>query len=64
MSAVTYLDQGYGRLSVTAKTADGQEIKPDKFTQLVLTDSGEWVTSYERVQRHFPRAEFPRSICA
>jgi PA14 domain len=46
---VTYLDQGYGRLNVTGKTSDGQEIKPDKFTQVVLTDSGKWVTSYERL---------------
>jgi hypothetical protein len=46
---VTYLDQGYGRLSVEAKTSDGATVKPDKITHPVLTDSGKWVTSYERL---------------
>ena len=46
---ITYLDQGYGRLMVTGRTNDGQSIKPDKFTRVVLSDSGNWVTSYERL---------------
>ena len=46
---VTYLDQGYGRLSVHYPGADGKTAKPDKYTRVVLSDSGKWVTSYERL---------------
>lgn len=46
---ITYLDQGYGRLAVSAHTNSGPSIKPDKFTRVVLSDSGKWVTSYERL---------------
>ena len=45
---VTYLDRGYGRLVVTYKTADKQWHQPDKFTQVVLLNTGREVTSYER----------------
>jgi hypothetical protein len=46
---VTYLDRGYGRLDVTAHTADNRTIRSDKFTRVVLSDSGRWVTAYERL---------------
>src|ERR1700733_1781929 len=37
---VTYLDRGYGRLSVHYKESDGKTTKPDKYTRMVLSDSG------------------------
>jgi hypothetical protein len=46
---ITYLDRGYGRLGVTGKTADGKEVKPDKYTRINLTDSKTWVTSLQRL---------------
>ena len=46
---VTYLDRGYGRLVVTYPDRNGKRIRPDKFTRMVLSDSGKWMTSYERL---------------
>ncbi len=46
---VTYLDRGYGRLKVAYTGSDGNTKKPDKFTRVVLSDSGKWVTSYQRL---------------
>ena len=46
---VTYLDRGYGRLAVTYQGNDGKMDKPDKFTQVVLSDSGKWMTSHLRL---------------
>jgi len=46
---VTYLDRGYGRLKVAYTGNDGNVKKPDKFTRVVLSDSGKWVTSYQRL---------------
>jgi hypothetical protein len=46
---VTYLDRGYGRLNVAYLGGDGQMKKPDKFTQAVLSDSGKWMTSLQRL---------------
>jgi hypothetical protein len=46
---LNYLDKGYGRLNVTCPGLNGTVVKPDKFTRVVLTDSGKWVTSYERL---------------
>lgn len=46
---VTYLDRGYGRLAVNYRGSDGKSVKPDKFTRMVLSDSGKWVTSYMRL---------------
>lgn len=46
---VTYLDRGYGRLTVHYTSSDGKIIKPDKFTRVVLSDSGKWVTAYMRL---------------
>ncbi|HEX4140041.1 MAG TPA: PA14 domain-containing protein [Candidatus Methylacidiphilales bacterium] len=46
---VTYLDKGYGRLAVHYKGADGKNDKPDKYTRLVLSDTGKWVTAEMRL---------------
>lgn len=46
--AVTYLDQGYGRLTVTYLGLSGEEVKPDKFTSVVFMDTGKLVTAYAR----------------
>jgi hypothetical protein len=46
---VTYLDRGYGRLTVHYLGSDGKMAKPDKFTHVVLSDSGKWVTSHLRL---------------
>ena len=48
---VTYLDKGYGRLAVTYQGNDGNRASPDKFTRVVLSDSGKWVTSYQRLSK-------------
>ena len=45
---ITYLDRGYGRLGVTFKNAATQWVKPDKYTGVVLLDSGKQVTAYAR----------------
>ncbi|MEI6714668.1 MAG: PA14 domain-containing protein [Verrucomicrobiota bacterium] len=44
---ITYLDSGYGRLSVALKE-QGQWKKCDKFTNSVLARTDKWVTSYQR----------------
>ena len=46
---VTYLDRGYGRLTVHYLGSDGETTKPNKFTRIVLSDSGKWVTSHMRL---------------
>jgi len=46
---LTYLDQGYGRLTVLGSGANGKELLPDKYTRAVLTDSKLWVTSMQRL---------------
>ena len=55
---VTYLDRGYGKLSVHYKGSDGKTTKPDKYTRMVLSDSGQWVTSYERLN-NLPASDLP-----
>ncbi len=40
---VTYLDRGYGRLTVQCQGALGHIAYPDKYTRIVLEDSGNWV---------------------
>ena len=46
---VTYLDKGYGRVRVTYTGSDGAMKKPDKYTGVVLADSGKWITSHQRL---------------
>jgi hypothetical protein len=47
--AVNYFDKGYGRLGLTFKNNDSKNAKPDKYTQVVLTDSGKWATAFMRL---------------
>ncbi len=46
---VTYLDKGYGRLTVRYPGPEGKMIKPDKFTRIMLADTGKWVTAELRL---------------
>ncbi|MDR2462390.1 MAG: hypothetical protein LBD30_01245 [Verrucomicrobiales bacterium] len=46
---VTYLDKGYGRLGVQFKGGDNKLSRPDKYTNITLTDSGKWVTAFLRL---------------
>jgi hypothetical protein len=55
---VTYLDRGYGRLTVHYQDANAKTAKPDKFTSVVLSESGKWVTSLMRLS-NLPDAVVP-----
>lgn len=46
--AVSYLDQGYGRLGIQLVTPGNKPIMPDRFLGLALTDSGKTVTARMR----------------
>jgi hypothetical protein len=46
---VTYWDKGYGRLGVNFKGTGGKQARPDRYTNIMLTDSGKLVTSFLRL---------------
>ena len=47
--SVSYLDKGYGRISVSYQGSDGKNAKPDVAYHAALLDSGKWETAYFRL---------------
>ncbi len=47
--SVTYLDRGYGILTVSYRDTTGKDVKPDKFSHIYLLDSGKLETAYFRL---------------
>lgn len=45
---LVYADCCYGRVKAYVKTKNGYEIKPDKYTQVVMLDTKKWKTAYFR----------------